>query len=171
MTALCFSSASFGFGYDFLLGVRSQQGSETYYEVEYSDGSKQEFIAGNGLVFYGGVLLQPLVVVDWLEVKATLGYQSVRDRASNAEARFLSYPSELGVRLNHDRWYLGAGMLNSFRTSFQVDDQYTDIDVPPGSYFELGYSIVNIGITQLTYEVEGTQWDASARYISLELAF
>jgi len=155
-----------------LVGIEGQFGGDTIETIEYTDGTDQDILAGNGLVFYGGVLMD--LPLDNAQLRSTLGFKYSTSAASNVDVSKIAWPLEVGLRYSLENGlFVEAGAVKHLAASysssgagFNRDDEY---DTSIGLNLKAGWRFITLGYSQQTYETDSEEFDASSFNVGLEL--
>lgn len=151
-----------------VIGLDGQFGGDTLVTITYDDGSDQDINAGNGLVFYGGALVD--LPVDKLQLRSVLGFKYSTSQASNIDLAKTAWPIEVGLRYTiGDGWFVEGGLAHHLAPKLTIDDDTTEFDSAPGLNLKVGWYFITAGYTQMTYEANGNDFDASSFNVGLDI--
>lgn len=147
-----------------------QFGGDTLLYIQYTDGTDQEIKAGNGIVFNGGALVD--TPVTGLQLRSTIGYKYSTSQATNVDIAKTAVPIEAGIRYqNAEGIFLEGGLVHHLSPTLSVDDDEVEFESGPGLNVKAGWRFISVGYSQMTYESNGEEFDASSFNIGLEWAF
>ncbi|WP_108126435.1 hypothetical protein [Saccharospirillum mangrovi] len=113
-----------------VLGIDAQFGGDTIETIVYTDNTEQDLLAGNGLVFVGGVLVD--LPLDNTQLHTSLGFKYSTSAATNVDVNKIAWPLEVGLRYTLDNGlFAEAGAVKHLAASytssgagFNRDDEY-----------------------------------------------
>lgn len=139
----------------FFGSVGYNHGGDDLATIIFTDGSSQTIKAGSGLALNLGL------VHDFggtsFALQSTIGYLVENTSAANTNARFSRYPVEVTGFWRQADHRFGAGLVNHFSPTLDLDNLggTLDFDRASGFVIEYGYRMFSMRYTSIEYSVSG----------------
>ena len=128
-------------------------GGQSIAKVSFLDGSVQSMPAGQGGSIYAGGELRLNKKASFL-LRGLIGYKFLTTKATNANITLTRVPIRItGVYKPGDKFWISAGLVSHQAVHFNAGGlgQNANLNSSAGATIELGYKMVSLSITPMTY--------------------
>lgn len=144
-------------------------GGDRLYSVQYTDGSTENFDAGEGFTFSGGILQY---INKSYGIKYALGFKVNESRDDAITVKTTVFPLDVVPYYINGQHRVGVGL--TYHMSPELDDDLfgtVKFDDAVGVVAEYSYSMFTIAYTDIEYSVLGLDFDASHFSVRMTVAF
>lgn len=150
--------------FTFLISSALEFGGHSVAEVSFQDGSVQSMPAGQGGSIYAGGELQLNKKASFF-LRGLVGYKFLTTKATNANITLTRIPIRItGVYRPGEKFWVSAGLVTHQAVRFNAGGlgQNASLNSILGATVELGYKMVSLSVTPMTYmETGGSSYDAT----------
>ena len=150
--------------FTFLISSALEFGGHSIAEVSFQDGSVQSMPAGQGGSIYAGGELQLNKKASFF-LRGLIGYKFLTTKATNANITLTRVPIRItGVYRPGEKFWISAGIVSHQAVRFNAGGlgQNANLNSILGATVELGYKMVSLSVTPMTYMEPGaSSYDAT----------